>query len=134
MGKGVGPRRIETAHDVGAPAKCADRQTAGNILAKCDEIGLYAEMRLQAAEMNARRHDLIEDQKHAMLLGGLAQGCDERGVGRKRARAALHRLDDDRRKLTGIVRNVGRCIFSISLKVEVTTGIGILSGDAPWLK
>ncbi len=67
------------------------------------------------ADMNARGHHLIEDQQHAMLLGGFAKGCDEFAFGRQRAGAALHRLDDDRRKLGRIAWRCRAVIFSMSL-------------------
>ena len=82
----------------------ADRQAAADDLAVAGEVGLHAEEGLRAARMDAEAgDDLVEDERRAGLRGDVPHLVQE--LARLQVRPpALHRLDQHRRELVGIVR------------------------------
>ena len=90
----VGHREpVEMRHDVGAAGDGGERKAAAHDLAQGAEIGRDAVIFLGAAIGEAEAgHDLVEDQRNAVLGRHLAQRLQEARLGRDQA---LERLDDD---------------------------------------
>ncbi len=79
-------------HDVGAAGDRREREAAADDLAQRAEVGRDAVVFLRAAVGEAEAgHDLVEDQRNAVLLRDLPQPLQEARLGRQQA---LERLDD----------------------------------------
>ena len=91
-------RRVERAHQVGPAAERAERQPAAEVLAERRHVGRDAEQQLGAADAEARRHHLVEDQHRAVRRRQRPQRGEEVGVAGDAAAGPLHRLDEDARR------------------------------------
>ena len=95
----VRPARVETLHQIGAPAKGAKAHAAADIFAERRQVGEDAVRLLQTARRQPRGHHLVEDQQCAGFVRQGAQPGEKGAFGRDAAGGALHRLDQDRREL-----------------------------------
>ena len=92
---------VEMRHDLLAPGDRREREAAADDLAQGAQIRHDTVIFLGAAIGEAEpRHDLVEDQRHPILGGDLAQFLEKAG---RRRDDALKRLDDDAGELVPVL-------------------------------
>ena len=88
-------RWVEGGQDVGPTAEGAQREPAAEHLAEAAQVGLDAGPPLPAADGEAERDHLVDDEERTDLGGHLADAGEVAGVGRDHPRRAHHGLDED---------------------------------------
>src|SRR5206468_1713801 len=90
------PTRSQLAHDVLTTDDRGDREASTDGLAVGCQVGRYPVQLLATPPGNTEAgHDLVIDQHHAALLGGLAERLEKTRAGRN---ATEQRFDNDRRQ------------------------------------